>query len=93
MPDLTEDPIVWDDVSDAWLIGETDTHLVHVVPMLYNHRVVLTPKRQRLIYVGGWCYPDLLSATAAARVWDPDTEERPVGFIKEALPREDWNTQ
>lgn len=80
-------PEMWDDTIAGWLIRETDTYWVHVCPMIFNHRVTLTPKPQKDWYEAGWCYPDLLSAAAAAFVWDPDTQERPEGFTKEAIPR------
>jgi hypothetical protein len=66
----------------AFGVGETEDYLIEVVPMIYNHRVVMTPKSCLDCYDYGWCFPSLLAAIAALRLWDPVTEREPIGFIK-----------
>lgn len=67
----------------CYTVKETATHLVEVTPMIYNDRVVLTPKSCLLGYDAGWCYPKGGVAAWAALLFDPDTmDEPPVEFIK-----------
>jgi hypothetical protein len=78
----------------VWRVKETATHYVEIMPMIFNYRIVLTPKSNDQIVDGGWCYfgkggDSLTAAMVAAELWDPDTEMRPAGFGKEALPRMD----
>lgn len=72
----------WSDVREVWNVGETETHFVDIAPMLFNHRVVMTPKNLPMTHDGGWCYPTKLAALAAVAVWNPDVEPEPVGYIK-----------
>ncbi len=65
-------------------IGEYGGWLVQVIPMLFNDRLVLTPKSCEGIYDHGWCYPKGGAAHLAAMLWDPDTEGEPAGAIKTA---------
>lgn len=69
-----------------YTVGETADFFVDIVPMIYNHRVVLTPKlpdgSAADWWTVGWCYPTLLAAVAAVTVWDPAFEAEPVGYIK-----------
>lgn len=74
--------LVWNEERQAYMVGETETHFIDIVPMIFNHRVVLTPKSFPLVYDAGWCYPSLLAAVAAVQVWDPAAEPEPVGYIK-----------
>ena len=70
--------------GDGYRLAETDTHWIDVMPMLFgNHRVVTTVKALPMTYDRGWCYPNLLAAVAAVAVWDPETEDRPAGWVKE----------
>lgn len=65
-------------------IAEHDGYWLDIVPMLYNHRLVMTPKDSPYIYDHGWCYPTLTAAMVALLSWDPDTQPEPEGFIKRA---------
>lgn len=67
---------------EGYTVAELDTHYVDICPMLFNHRVVLTPKACTQFHDVGWCYPSLLAAVAAVEVWDPETELEPVGYLK-----------
>ena len=78
----------WDANVSAYLITKTERFYVHVAPMIFNHRILLTPESEYPYgWEGGWCYPDKDSAVAAAQAWDPETQLRPEGFAKEAAPR------
>lgn len=70
----------------CYTIKETETHLVEVVPMIFNDRVVLTSKNFLDGYDHGWCFDKGGAAFAAAVVWDPNTEAEPIGFKKRATP-------
>lgn len=71
----------------CYTISETATHLVEVVPMIFNDRVVLTPKAFLDGYDHGWCFDKGGAAFAAAVVWDPATEAEPAGYKKRATPK------
>lgn len=66
----------------CYTIKETETHLVEIQPMIFNDRVVLTPKTCLDIYECGWCFDKGGAAFYAAVAWDPDTEAEPVGYKK-----------
>lgn len=69
----------------VYTIKETETHLVEVIPMLFNDRVVLTPKTCLWVYDYGWCYDKGGAAFYAAYLWNPDTEAEPAGYKKAPL--------
>ena len=80
-PDWLYDQPVINDRS-SWTLGETEHYFVDLLPMLYNHRVVLTPKTCLYAYDVGWCYPTREAALLAVILWhDPEGSE-PVGAIK-----------
>lgn len=72
----------WDTAVSAWLVGETRHHHIHIVPMIFNHRVVLTPKNDEMTYDAGWCYESYETALAAVAAWDTTRDPEPVGWIK-----------
>lgn len=81
--------VMWERLSDGrFRVKETTTHYVDIVPMLFNWRIVTTPKGQKDTYDRGWCYQgrDSVSALLAAMAWDPEVEEEPQGWIKQAAP-------
>lgn len=79
-------PPRWDDALCAFVVRDHPDFLVSVVPMLFNHRVVLTLRQDYpLTYVAGWCYSERWPAFAAAIEWNPEVERRPSGFVKEAV--------
>lgn len=73
----------------GWRVKETATHYVEVIPMLYNWRLVRTPKVSPLTYDRGWCYQGTGPATfttvvLAAWAWDGSDETEPAGYFKRA---------
>lgn len=67
----------------CYTVAELDQYWVDICPMIYNHRVILTPKAFPEGYAVGWCYPNLLAAVAAVMTWDPSTDQpEPAGYIK-----------
>lgn len=83
--------IVADEISDrvsinddgtALRIGETETHIIEVIPMLYNDRIIWAPKRNPLFVDRFWCYERGAAAVLAALVWDGAADTEPVGWIK-----------
>ncbi len=79
---------LWERFDDGRMrVKETATHYVDIMPMIYNCRIVTT-RKDRDEYDRGWCYAgrDPLPAVLAALAWDPDTEDEPQGWIKQALP-------
>lgn len=75
-------------VGGGLRLKETDTHYVDVLPMIYNWRIVTTPKGHERGYDRGWCYDGREAGPAilAAMAWNPDTQEEPQGWIKQAAP-------
>jgi hypothetical protein len=72
----------WSDQRQCWVAAEVGPYWVDIIPMIYNHRVTLTPKDSPDGYVVGWCYPSILAAVAAVAAWDPAAEPEPVGYAK-----------
>lgn len=72
----------WNDERKCFTVAELRDYWIDVVPMIFNHRVVLTPKANPEGYEVGWCYPDALAAFAALLVWDPYVQPEPLGYIK-----------
>lgn len=74
-------------------IKTTEHWVVAVMPMLYNDRIVLTTHEaweQETYFIAGWCYDKGGAAALAAHAWDPETEQKPVGFKKEAFDARDY---
>lgn len=69
----------------GWRVKETATHYIDVVQMIYNWRIVTTPKDSPESYDRGWCFEgrDVLPPLIAALAWDPETEPEPTGWVKE----------
>lgn len=67
-------------------IAEWGGWWVQVMPMIFNDRVVLTPKACPWFVDYGWCYPKGAAAHLAVAAWDPETEAEPVGYIKAVGP-------
>lgn len=63
-------------------IAEWGGWWVQIMPMIFNDRVVLTPKAAPMFVDYGWCYPKGPAAFLAIRAWEPATEAEPVGYIK-----------
>lgn len=79
----------WVQLPDGGVrVKETDTHFIDVIPMIYNWRIVTTPKTNEKGYDRGWCYSgrNAQPALLAAMAWDPDAEEEPQGWVKQAAP-------
>lgn len=77
--------VVYDEARELYRAGETRTHLVDILPMIFNHRLVLTPKGQLTTYDAGWCYPSLDAVLDALRSWDPAGGGQPPGYLKSLL--------
>lgn len=72
----------WNEVRAVFTVGETDTHFIEIIPMIHNHRVVLTPKNATYGYDVGWCYPNMDLAIAAVMLWYLTDATEPVDYIK-----------
>lgn len=72
---------------DQWgtvTLGEWGGYLIQIMSMIFNDRLVLTPKTATWGHDFGWCYDKGGAAGLAALVWNPQTEGEPVGFKKRA---------
>ncbi|MFF8406930.1 hypothetical protein ACF06P_35545 [Streptomyces sp. NPDC015684] len=55
------------------------------IPMLFNHRLVCVPDGERYGAAEyGWCYRSLAALIASAAVFEPDTQDEPLGWHKRA---------
>lgn len=66
-------------------IGRWGGYTIDVCPMLFNDRLVLTPESAPDGYDYGWCYPKGGAAEVAARIWDPETQAEPAGYVKAVI--------
>lgn len=67
----------------GWLVKDTENWRVFVVPMIFNHRVLLsTHEEWKTGWSAGWCYGSKDEAFLAAYVFDPENEMDPPGFKK-----------
>lgn len=73
--------------TDGWgtlTIGEWGGYRIQIMPMLFNDRLIMTPRDSTATYHHGWCYDKGGAAYLAALVWDPQTQGEPVGYKKRA---------
>lgn len=71
------------DEYGAVTIKQVGDDYVLVVPMIYNDRVVISDAPQ-YGYDHAWCFDKGAPAIVAALVWDPDTQDEPLGYKKKA---------
>lgn len=76
------DRIYPSDKWPGWVVGETETHLILVLPMLVNDRIIESAKNDPMTYHRYWCYPQGGAAFIAALAWEPSPKSEPVGWIK-----------
>lgn len=71
-------------IEEGLRLGEDDDYIYEMWPQLFNDRLVLRVKRSPMEWRYGWCFQkmDGLAVAAAFAVWDPDTEDEPVGWHK-----------
>lgn len=73
----------WDENVKAWLIRKDDKWMVHVRPMIFNDRILLTRVDEYpRSWTSGYCYDRGAAAFLAAMAWDPKTQKRPKGYKK-----------
>lgn len=71
-------------IHGGWRVRETERFYVDVLKMMFNTRIVITPKSSELEYLRGWCYQEPLHATVLrCALFDPEAGEEPVGWVKE----------
>ena len=68
-------------------IKATDAYHIDVLTMLYNFRIVTTPKAAPLVWDRGWCYfgndeATFVRAVLAALAWDGSDDSEPAGYDK-----------
>jgi hypothetical protein len=74
-------------ILGGYRVKETETDYIDVVRMLFNWRLVRTPKDRPMTYDRGWCYQGngpqaLFVAVLAAYEWDGGDETEPIGYLK-----------
>jgi hypothetical protein len=70
------------------LVAADKDHFYVLVPMFgNNYRLVLSPLEDISDWTYGWCYEGDLAPMLALRVWDPQTENEPVGWKKRPTAR------
>jgi hypothetical protein len=94
LDDIVE--IEHDGSSQIFRVRETETHYIDVAEMLFNWRVVATPKNFPYVYDAAYCYvgkdvPTFMRAVLGARVWGGPGTGDPPGYDKNPMTGE-WNT-
>jgi|SoimicMinimDraft_6_1059734.scaffolds.fasta_scaffold94756_1 hypothetical protein len=79
-------PPEWDEEMKCWVVRRTEHFDVRVIPMIFNDRLVIADRGHTFGYDHGWCYDKGGAAVLAALVWDPETQDAPVGWKKQATP-------
>ena len=92
--DMSQEQVAWPDLAlddIGYLVKGTGTHLVHVIPMIFNWRVARTPRDDDLSGPDrAWCYYGtdagvFVRAVLAAMAWDGGDATSPAGFDKDAM--------
>lgn len=70
-----------------WRVKSTASHHIDILGMIYNFRIVTTPRDCELVWDRGWCYfgrdeGTFIRAVLAAMAWDGSDESEPLGFDK-----------
>jgi hypothetical protein len=81
------------EIDGGLRVGETDTHYIDVLKMMFNFRVVNTRKDQPGLYDSGFCYfgtdvQSLLRAVAAGVAWAESGAEEPPGWDRNVTTKE-----
>ncbi len=76
-------------IDGGYRVKETPDHYIDVLQMIYNWRVVTTPKSCPLVIDRGWCYQGqglagFVPAVLAALAWDGSDATEPPGYFKRA---------
>lgn len=76
-------------IEGGWRVKETPTHFIDVLEMIWNYRIVTTPKSCELVWDRGWCYQGkdfaaFMTVVLAAQAWDGSDETEPEGYFKVA---------
>lgn len=74
-------------IDGGYRLGETETHYLDAMKMIFNWRLCMTPKDCPLTIDRSWCYRGtgsltLLAIHAAVRLWALDGGDEPIGWIK-----------
>ncbi|MFJ1700480.1 hypothetical protein ACIOHC_36415 [Streptomyces sp. NPDC088252] len=71
-------------IEEGLRLGEDDDYLYEMWPQLFNDRLVLRVKKIPTTWRYGWCFKQAngLAVVAAFAVWDPETEDEPIGWHK-----------
>ncbi|MFH9606931.1 hypothetical protein [Streptomyces sp. NPDC017448] len=74
-------------IEEGLRLGEDDEFTYECWPQMYNDRLVLRSKKDPYTYEYGWCFPKQLGVAVAAAlaVWNPETQDEPVGWHKRAV--------
>jgi hypothetical protein len=71
----------------GFTLAEDDAYFYDAIKMMFNWRLVMTPKSDLRIWDYGWCYESPTTLTLALRAWDPRTQNEPLGFKKRPTPQ------
>ncbi|MFE4863267.1 hypothetical protein [Streptomyces sp. NPDC056670] len=84
-------PLVYDELvrndREGFTIAEDDEYFYDALPYAFNWRLVMTPKADPRVWDYGWCYDGSASLILAMRVWNPETQNEPLGWKKRPTGR------
>lgn len=91
-PDTVIPIPTWDEVTEAYAVRESDTHIFHIARLGFDWRLLATPKASPLTWDYGWAYVSGEVALAACVLWNDVSEAEPaqwtrrVGMLVRQIP-------
>lgn len=67
---------------ESMTIAEDDKYFYDAVPMVFNWRLVMTPKDNTWMWEFGWCYDTPTALATSMLLWTPETQNEPLGWKK-----------
>lgn len=67
---------------ESFTVAEDDEYFYDLLIYFYNHRLVMTPKTNTWGWDWGWCFAGAKELTAGLFVWNPMTQNEPLGWHK-----------
>ena len=70
------------------VLGETTDHIIEIAPMIYNARILMTPKDAEGLYWDyGWCYRNIPEAVIAFNGLESPNRRRTHGMAQTTRQR------
>lgn len=81
--DVNMGDVYYDEKLQSLVVKQVGPWIISIAHMTYNDRILLTHESEYpMLWVSGFCYDRGLEAFAAACVWNPFVQPRPIGYKK-----------